>query len=237
MPSDVSEYGNNPAGDAKLFPSDEELSQRTLWVAFLIALGWTVLGLLVGLPIYLASTPCLADSSGSLMQGSGYSTLTDLSLLRVLRMLDNGSISTSSGTNNSMKKRAVIDGQDLSGKAKTRLIILTVLVILLGVFPVMWKLFKEFRKVAAYRRRWLNLRCGGQEMGWLSIDRTPGFVGWGEGRFKEFLAKSGLSTKFDRAKTPKGPQREASNPMGARTGDSDETMLNEVDVQGVYTVP
>ncbi|KAG8981245.1 hypothetical protein FRC05_004147 [Tulasnella sp. 425] len=235
LPSDTSNLGQSAAGDARLFPSDEELTQRTLWVAFLIALGWTILGLAGALPLYISSTPCLADSSPTLTQGSAYSTLTDLSLLRLLKLLDNNTISTSRQLP-SRSKRAVIDGVDQSSNAQGRLIALTTLLIVVGILPVMWKLFKEFNKVVAHRWRWLELRCGGVEMGWLSIYEAPGFVGWSEGRVKEFFQKNGLSTGLDRAKTPKGPQRDARSPSGERE-EVDEDGRPEVDVQGVYTVP
>ena len=39
MPRDVSDVGDSPAGDARLFPSDDELSQRTIWLAFLLVLA------------------------------------------------------------------------------------------------------------------------------------------------------------------------------------------------------
>ncbi|KAG8898221.1 hypothetical protein FRB99_007589 [Tulasnella sp. 403] len=163
LPEDTSAYGNSPVDDAHLFPSDEQLSQRLLWVALLIALGWTLLGLIGALPLYLVSTPCLANSSPSLTYGSAYSTLTDLSLVRLLRMYDNYNVSTSDNQSNVMR-RAVIDGHDRTDNARARLIVLTVLTILLGVLPVLWKLWKEFRLVANYRARWLEVRCGGIEM-------------------------------------------------------------------------
>ncbi|KIO34386.1 hypothetical protein M407DRAFT_16914, partial [Tulasnella calospora MUT 4182] len=236
LPSDTSTLGESAAGDARLFPSDEELTQRTLWVAFLIALGWTILGLAGALPLYISSTPCLANSTPTLTQGSAYSTLADLSILRLLKMLDNNTISTSSHLPG-RSKRAIIDGVDQSSNAEGRLIAIAVLLIVVGILPVMWKLFKEFNKVVAHRWRWLELRCGGVEMGWLSIHKAPGFAGWSEGRVKEFFQKNGLSTGLDRSKTPKGPHRDARNPSGEEREEVDEGGRPEVDVQGVYTVP
>ncbi|KAG8969202.1 hypothetical protein FRB90_010757, partial [Tulasnella sp. 427] len=235
LPTDTSTLGHSAAGDARLFPSDEELTQRTLWVAFLIALGWTILGLAGALPLYMSSTPCLADSTPTYSQGSAYSTLTDLSLLRLLKMLDSNTISTSSHLP-SRSKRAIINGVDQSTNAQGRLIALTALLIVVGILPVMWKLFKEFNKVVAHHWRWLEMRCGGVEMGWLSIREAPGFTGWSEGRVKEFFQKNGLSTGLDRSKTPKGPQRDARNASG-EDQQVDESGRPEVDVQGVYTVP
>src|ERR1700754_3734983 len=50
-------------------PSDQELMQRVLWNAFLICLGWTILGLAAGLPLYLVNTPCVAQSSPQIQFG------------------------------------------------------------------------------------------------------------------------------------------------------------------------
>ena len=231
MPTDTSDFGTSPATDARLFPSDEELSQRTLWIAFLIALGWTVLGLGTALPLYLVNTPCVANTTPVFKAGSAYSTMSDLSLLRLLKMLDNNSITTTTHA-----KRATVDGTDVSSTAKRRLIALAVLLILLGMVPILWKLWKEFNKAIAHRKRWLMVRCHEIELGWLGVSRAPGFVGWGEGRIKGFLRENGMSRGLDRSKTPRGPNRDASDAAGEGVA-ADEDGQAAIDVQGFYTVP
>ncbi|KAG8679071.1 hypothetical protein FRC09_019278, partial [Ceratobasidium sp. 395] len=78
------------------FPSDGELAQRTIWLAFLLVLGWTIVGLIGALPLYLTGTPCLGSYPRA-MFGGHLSTLQDLSLLRVLKMYDDGQVSTATG--------------------------------------------------------------------------------------------------------------------------------------------
>lgn len=164
--------------------------QRTLWIAFLMSLGWALLGLAIGVPLYLIKTPCLAQSSPQVQFGGQLSTLQDLSLLRLLTLLDNRNISTTSPTQ--IASREIINGHDFTSNIRKRLIILTVLVIVLGVLPMLWKLHKEFNKLIRYRTYWLINKCGGLDLAWLSIKSTPGFRGWGENRLKEFLHKNGL---------------------------------------------
>ena len=189
---DESELANAGAG-AKL-PSDGQLSQRVLWICFLIVLGWSLLALAGALPLYLVDTPCLAQSVPQSSFGGLYSTLQDLSVLRLLQLLEDVNITTSSR----ISTRASVNGTDVSPHVRTRLIILTVFVIALAMFPALFKLLKEFTKLVAYRRHWLEVRCEGLELGWLSAEKAPGFVGWGEKRLKDFLMKSGLSSSLDR---------------------------------------
>ncbi|EEB95408.1 hypothetical protein MPER_05627, partial [Moniliophthora perniciosa FA553] len=87
---DATKYGRSAHDDAKNFPSDEQLSQRILWIAFLIVLGWTILGLAGALPLYLINTPCLAKQPTTSEFGGSYSVLQDLSLMRLLELLDRG---------------------------------------------------------------------------------------------------------------------------------------------------
>ena len=77
VPSDVSDAGRSPAKDAQLFPSDEQLSQRVLWICTLIVAGWTVLALAAFLPLYMVSTPCLADSVPPARFSGVYSALQE----------------------------------------------------------------------------------------------------------------------------------------------------------------
>jgi len=233
LPEDTSNLGASPREDARLFPTDEELGQRTLWIAFLISLGWTVLGLAGALPLYMVSTPCVADSSPKVTYGGRTSTLTDLSLFRLLKMIDDRTVTTGDNPSTLMK-RAIIDGVNESPKARTRLIILTVLLILLGILPVLFKLYREFNTVLAYRIRWLDVQCAGVEMGWLSLSKTPGFTGWSEGRMKEFLLKNGLTSGLDRSRSPRGGRMIESQADIAY--DAEESGESEIDIHGFFTI-
>ncbi|KAJ7160781.1 hypothetical protein C8R46DRAFT_1223124 [Mycena filopes] len=172
VPSDVSDLGESPAGDASLFPADEQLSQRALWIAFIIALGWAFLGLAGALPLYMVSMPCLADLPSSSTFSGAYSTLEDLSLMRLLRAFDDNSTSVS--TTNLLHTRAVSSTGSDPQHLRIRVIILTVLVLVLALLPALYKLLKELSLLIAYRQRWVTLRCEGKQLGWLSARHAPG---------------------------------------------------------------
>ncbi|EJD04016.1 uncharacterized protein FOMMEDRAFT_106418 [Fomitiporia mediterranea MF3/22] len=235
------------AGAGAELPSDGQLSQRVLWICFLIALGWSLLGLLGALPLYLVTTPCLEQSFPQTPFGGLYSTLQDLSVLRLLQLLENNDISTSSRA----VSRALVNGVDVNPNIRTRLIILTVFVLVLAMLPALIKLMKEFTKLANYRRHWLDVRCEGLEMGWLSAQKAPGFVGWGEKRIKDFITKEGLSSSLDkngggisasgnmvgigsgyRARTTSQRNRERND----RPSNDDEKQELEVDIRSLFSV-
>ncbi|KAJ6620255.1 hypothetical protein B0H10DRAFT_2163535 [Mycena sp. CBHHK59/15] len=198
VPSDVSDMGRSPAEDAELFPADEQLSQRAIWIALLIALGWALLGLAGALPLYMVSLPCIADQPSSSTLGGMSSTLEDLSLMRLLRALDSGS----------------------ANHLRVRIIVLTVLVLII----------KELNRLIAYRRRWLDLRCEGKQMGWLSVRDAPGFVGWGEKRFKDFVIKSGLSSGMNNSGNGKnGSRHRNGNRNGTSSSPDDQPNQAEKD--------
>ena len=225
MPSDVSNAGRSAAQDAKLFPSDEEISQRSLWVALLIALGWSVLALGGALPLYLVNTPCNSNYPSPAVFGGGYSTLTDLSLIRLLRVIQNGGSVTTDPSR--FQLREVLSGSD-TFNAHIRIIILTVLTILLGLIPALIKIIKEFNKVVDYRRRWLEIKCEGKDMGWLSARKAPGFATWGEKQFKDYLVKIGLSSSLGDAGRRNGGSRARNGEKRTRRRE-EELPLNQKD--------
>ncbi|OJT15945.1 hypothetical protein TRAPUB_13369 [Trametes pubescens] len=231
LPSDVSDAGRSPAKDARLFPSDEQLSQRILWICTLIAAGWTVLALAGFLPLYMVDTPCLAHSIPQPRFTGVYSVLQDLSLLRLLHLLDAGQVTTTS-LRVAFFAREVVDGTDEAPKARLRIIIATVLAIVLGLLPVLWKVLKEFNRTVAYRERWMEVRCQGFEMGWLSARRAPGFVGWGEKRLKDHLVKMGLSSCLDAADRNARSRRR----RRAQELNNEERSNFEIDVQSLFSI-
>ena len=204
--------------DARLFPSDEELSQRTLWTCLIIVLGWSLVSLGGALPIYLVSTPCLARSAGDPQFTGVYSTIQDLSLLRLLQLLED----TNTG--------------DLAPKARQRILILAVLTATVAVLPALYKILKEISNLVAFRKRWLEIRCADMEMGWLSARKAPGFAGWGEKRVKDYFVKIGLSSSLG------GPSRSNNRQQQFQLGRSRTFVQNfqgpgfEVDVQSLFTI-
>ncbi|EKM61349.1 uncharacterized protein PHACADRAFT_84832 [Phanerochaete carnosa HHB-10118-sp] len=235
VPSDVSDAGKSIAQDAELFPSDELLSQRSLWLCLRMSLAWSLLSLAGLLPLYMVDTPCLAHSLPPATLTGAYSVLQDLSLLRLLRLLDNGSITTQTDLATSLHKREVVNGSDKAPNTRTRIIILTVFTIVLGVLPALYLILREFHRLVAYRKRWLNIRCQELEMGWLSARRAPGFVGWGEKRLKDFIIKSGLSSSLESNETS-GNGNGGSRRRRTQDLRSEEKAQLEIDVQSLFSI-
>jgi hypothetical protein len=237
-PKDVSDAGRSPQEDVHLFPSDEQLSQRTLWVALLLVLGWSILGLAGALPLYLVSTPCLAHMPSTTQYTGAYSTLQDLSLLRLLRLWDSGNATVSSY--HVYQTRALIQEGDGPSNIRIRVIILTVFTIVLAVLPALHKIIKEFNRLVAYRQRWIQVRCDGKDMGWLSIRKTPGFAGWGEKRLKDFLLKTGLSSSLESNVARAGSRRRLDQSRRPQNGNSarssDDDANPEVDIQSLFSI-
>jgi calcium permeable stress-gated cation channel len=235
VPTDVSDAGRSTATDAKLFPSDEQLSQRALFVALLVALGWSVLALAGALPLYMVGTPCHGDRPSPAVYGGGYSTLTDLSLLRLLKLLETEDVSILSSPR--VARRALLDDEY---RSRTRIIILTAIAIVFGVLPALWKIIKEFNNVAAYRQRWLQVRCENTDLGWLKASRAPGFANWGETKFKEHLVQIGLSSRL--GESAKKKEKKAARRNGRSRRREEELPLNneesnlEVDIHSLFSI-
>jgi calcium permeable stress-gated cation channel len=196
--------GQAVSDPAQLFASDEQLAQRTLWIVFLICLAWSFIALAIALPIYLVQTPCLPTSGPYTQYGGRYGTLNDLSLSRLLRMLDNGQINGASQGKASFLRRLLDqNGNDLAPNAYGRLIAICVIIIVLAILPALWKLWKEFHALAAYHKEWDQGRCERYEIAYLSCGTGNsrllgnrggawGWRGWGEGKVKAFFRKTGL---------------------------------------------
>lgn len=240
--SDLSDAG------AEEIPSDSQLSQRVLWIALMIVLGWSLIGLAGALPLYLVNTPCLANSTPQASFGGLYSTLQDLSLLRLLQLIPNNDGSFSGKT---LVKR-VQDGEGVPKNIRIRIIILTVFVIVLAMLPALYKLMKEFTRLANYRKHWLEIRCEEMDLGWLSARDAPGFVGWGEKQIKDFIIKSGLSMSLDRSggigvsgsmagvgsgfRARTQSQRSRNRDEAERPLNDNEKARPEIDVTGLFSI-
>jgi hypothetical protein len=194
-------------------------------------LGWCLVGLGGALPIYLVSTPCLAHSAGDPNFTGVYSTIQDLSLLRLLQLLE----SSSTSTNTADSVLDILDGDNQVSNARLRIVILVVLAIVAATLPALYKILKEINNFVAFRRRWLQVRCEGKEMGWLSSRKASGFAGWGEKRVKDYLVKIGLSSSLG------GSSRSNNRPpqLSRRTQSyyqNPQDSVFEVDVQSLFTV-
>ncbi|KAF9229033.1 hypothetical protein BS17DRAFT_688271 [Gyrodon lividus] len=235
IPTDASNMGRSATTDAELFPSDEQLTQRVLSVSLLVVIGWAIVGLGGALPLYLVSIPCLAQSSGAGQYSGVFSTLQDLSLLRLLPLLDNGNAPISVLTT----LREVVNGTDETSKARLRIIILTLLTIFLSTLPALGIVLWEFNRLIAFRSQWLEIRCGGKEMGWLSAKKAPGFSNWGEKRIKDHLSKLGLGSLLERESRRSGNRfrhTTRQSPSYSSASQSSESSGSDVDVQGLFSV-
>jgi len=203
----------------------------------MIALGWSFLALVGALPLYLINTPCNASYHPSAVYSGSYSTLTDLSLLRLLRLIESRNI-----TSSTHERRAVISDSD-PYHARIRVIILTIFAILLGVLPALIKIIREFNNVVAYRHRWLEVKCEGKDLGWLSARKAPGFAGWGEKQFKDYLVKIGLSSSLGDAAKRNGGARPRNGEKAIRRREEEQPFNHleekndaEVDVQSLFSI-
>lgn len=173
--SDAVPNNANSDSDLAQFPSDERLAQRTLWHTFVLVCFWSIVGLGGALPAYLVRTPCVAHVLGNDILGGRFSTMQDLSLFRLLVLLDHD--------------------VPTAPNIRTRIIIVGALAVAVVVISASIFLY-EFNRIVIYRRRWLDIRCGGVEMAWLSLADARGFAGWNENALKDYLVKIGLSQGF-----------------------------------------
>ena len=210
-------------------------------MALKIAFGWSIIALGGVLPLYLANTPCNADFPTPAVSGlGGYSTLSDISLIRLLRLFDNGT----AASKDLLGRVSLLDGND-PFHARVRVIVLTILTILLGVLPALIGVVKEFNTIVAYRRRWLQFRCQRKDLGWLSARKAPGFATWGERQLKDYLVKIGLSSTLSDAVKPDGNGHRARAKDGRRRTRrrEEEQPLNlnddidaQIDVQSLFSI-
>lgn len=238
LPSNVFGSGRSAAENADLFPSDEQLSQRALWTSLLVVLGWSITGLVGALPLYLVSTPCLAESGVTVTFGGAYSLLQDLSVIRLLRLFDNGSVSSFLGE---IQAPSIPLG-DLQN-SRVRVIVLTALTLALGVIPALCIIIREFNQLVAHKTRFTDILCEGKELGWLSARSAPGFVGWGEKRLKDFFLQTGLSFSMQPRNGGTDSQTRNGNRNRGNHGSEEMQPLTkaeeanvEVDVQCLFSV-
>ena len=237
LPEDVQDAGTNAAIDAQLFPSDEELTQRILYIALLICMGWSILALGGALPLYLINVPCLARSAAQTYTYGGYSAVYDLSLLRLLQLLDDREITTTTNLQlasaTQLATRAIVNGQDLTDNTRIRIIVLTAILIAFGLIPALWKILHEFNTVVKFRKRWMKVKCANNEMGWLSASKAPGFVGWGERRLKNYLLKAGLSSKLESASESRREKRDRERRLMERNSSGEG---QEIDIESLFSI-
>lgn len=248
----MSQVGDSAAGDARLFPSDDELSQRTIWLAFLLVLAFTFVGLVVALPLYMVSTPCTGNTAPDSTYGGQWSALQDLSLLRLLQLLKEGNINThpsGSSSHIALQRRLTVDGKNYAHTARIRLVVLVVLLLVVAIFPALIKILREFNKLLAYHKRWVAIRCDGLEMGWLSVGRAPGLKRMGETQVKALFERTGMGRSVN-GSAPSSTHAARESPRRRRsdtsTNDGEGVFTRrrrgflpggtEIDITGIFTI-
>jgi hypothetical protein len=122
-------------------------------------------------------------------------------------------------------------------RSRIRLIILSAFVAVLAVIPALWKILREYSRLVAYRKRWIEVRCEGKEMGWLSAKQAPGFLGRGEKQLKDFILKTGLSSSLESngGGNGNGNSSGARSRRGENLGQEEEERL-DVDIQSLFSI-
>lgn len=205
----------------------------------MIVLGWSLLALGGALPLYLVDMPCNAQLPTSVTGLGGYSTISDLSLLRLLRLIDAGNAPEPI----SLERRGILSSDD-PHRARLRVIILTILTVVLGLLPMLFKLIREFNRLVDYRQRWLLYKCESKDLGWLSVKDAPGFRTWGEKQLKDYLVKIGLSSTLGDSgrKNANGGAHARNGARGTRRREEelpltpDDEAMAEIDIQSLFSI-
>jgi len=79
----------------------------------------------------------------------------------------------------------------------------------------------------------MEVKCANNEMGWLSASKAPGFVGWGEKRLKNYLLKTGLSSKLESTGESRREKRERERRMMDRHNAGDGP---EIDIESLFSI-
>ena len=73
--------------------------------------------------------------------------------MRVLQLFDNRDVSTRSNAS----VLEIVNGEDLKRRARLRVIIVTVLLIVVGLLPALVKILREYSMLVAFRRKWTDV--------------------------------------------------------------------------------
>lgn len=169
-------------------------------IAVLTALKLAVLaglvGLAAGLPLFLVGLPCLQETTPSSDYGGRLGTLTDLSILRLLNALD-----PSPDSNIALRQTLAISWKrDLTNtiapaisNARTRLIILVVLLFVILIFPSIFLISRTLRALFRFRQKWLSETCGGESIVWIRHRSKVDSAALTEQEVRDLVKSSGLT--------------------------------------------
>lgn len=189
--------------------TENELSLIPILTAAKVISFSGLVGLAAFLPLYLVKTPCLAQTSPQSVYGGRLGTMTDLSIMRLLDSLDPAP--SYSADFQSLSRRALSSTtRPAINGARTRLIILLVILCLVVILPALWMIFTALKALALYRSTWLSKVCRGEEMWWFRFKvvrlgtTTQGWKTLGEAKVKEIAKQNGLLDEHDRTTSALG---------------------------------
>lgn len=160
----------------------------------------SLLALTAALPMFMAGTPCLSKSSPSNNLGGRLGSLTDMSILRLLNSLDPspGSAATSNQLHLQPYIRALPSTiEPAIDSARTRLIILLVIIAVLGCGGGLFIIFRTYTALARYRKRFEKEICGGMEMVVIPSSTALAWRGLSEEGVKRWLDKRKEGTELN----------------------------------------
>lgn len=175
--------------------STAALAQHNMWTGLQLALTSSLLAMAAALPEFVAGVPCLAETSPRNEQGGRLGTLTDLSLMRLLNALDPSPDSNeTTGFIQLLLRPHSHHRRDLSStiapaisSARTRLIVLlvllTVIVVALGLRPVA----KGYSKLAKYRKHFNEIIRGGMSIVFIASSDATAWKGKTEEGIKTWM--------------------------------------------------
>ena len=158
----------------------------------------SLIALSVALPLFMAGTPCLDSTSPSNDLGGRLGSLTDMSLLRLLNALDPspGSPPTSNKLHIHPHARALPSTiAPAIGSARTRLIVLLVIITILGCGGGLLLIFRTYHAFSKYQRRFNDEICGGMDMVVVPSRAAPNWSGLSEEAIKAWFQQRSNSAQ------------------------------------------
>lgn len=150
----------------------------------------SLLALTAALPMFMAGVPCLSSTSPSNTLGGRLGALTDMSILRLLNSVDPSP--GSSSTANQLRLQPYIRALPSTiapaiASARTRLIILLVIIAVLGCGGGLFVIVRTYTSLARYRKHFEQDICGGLEMVIIPAASAAAWRGLSEQAIKRWL--------------------------------------------------
>ncbi|TYJ58169.1 hypothetical protein B9479_000993 [Cryptococcus floricola] len=167
-------------------PSEGDNALHVLLAGLKLSAIASVVALAVILPIIMAGVPCLRDTSPPNSLGGRLGALTDMSLVRLLNALDPSPDSPAADTFLAIlvsigKKRNLPSTiAPAISSARTRLIIILVLLTVLSVGGGLFVVTRAYAALMRAKRVFEDETCHGVDMVWIDVQRAHGWAGLSE---------------------------------------------------------